>query len=97
MIQGRFFQWFFSVLDHSAVELRDFLDALMKAEKVEMRMGEVVAVVTAVTIALGAALRWRKSRSGLQNVRNPASAACRQGPNFVGRKVESETSRARVL
>ena len=22
---------------------------------------------------------------GLQNVSNPASAACRQGPNFVGR------------
>ena len=26
------------------------------------------------------------NRAGLQNVRNPASAACRQGPNFVGRK-----------
>ena len=25
-------------------------------------------------------------RAGLQNVRNPASAACRQGQNFVGRK-----------
>ena len=24
--------------------------------------------------------------TGLQNVRNPASAACRQEPNFIGRK-----------
>ena len=29
-------------------------------------------------------LRWEEA--GLQNVRNPASAACRQGPNLVGRK-----------
>ena len=30
---------------------------------------------------------------GLQNVRNPASAACRQGPNFVGRKGSRERSK----
>ena len=30
---------------------------------------------------------------GLQNVRNPASAACRQGPNFVGRKGSREKSK----
>ena len=29
-------------------------------------------------------------QSGLQNVRNPASTACRQGPNFVGRKGSRE-------
>ena len=29
-------------------------------------------------------------RAGLQNFRNPASGACRQGPNFVGRKGSRE-------
>ena len=29
---------------------------------------------------------YRELDSGYDNVRNPASGACRQGPNFVGRK-----------
>ena len=32
---------------------------------------------------------------GLQNVRNPASAACRQGPNFVGRKGSGEKKKGK--
>ena len=31
--------------------------------------------------------------TGLQNVLNPASAACRQGPNFVGRNGSREKSK----
>ena len=29
---------------------------------------------------------YLKYQAGYDNVRNPASGACRQGPNFVGRK-----------
>ena len=32
-------------------------------------------------------------RAGLQNFRNPASGACRQGPNFVGRKGSREKNK----